>query len=139
VARSVNCRWKTSDKVLLPNVRFGVIVAVLMNRLPAQFSSKLRQLFCLRFKRRLRSLLAKNYTPAEAFGPAWEQTLDAVALNDTEQAQAYWELIGWAGSGKLFTVSNTPDGAKPEPERSWTAPNSCTHRRYSLKSVRLHR
>ncbi len=58
----------------------------------------------MRFKRRMRELLAHHHSAAEAFGPTWEETLDEVSLDDVEQAQVYRELIDWAGSEELFTV-----------------------------------
>ncbi len=77
-----------------------------MNRLLAQNGCKSQELFCLRFKRRLRELLELDYSAAEAFGPAWEETLDEVALPDSFQGQVYWQLIDWAGRLELFTEAN---------------------------------
>ena len=50
-------------------------------------------------------LLAEHDSPAEAFGPAWEATLDEVPLPDVEQGKIYWQLIDWARSDELFTTS----------------------------------
>ena len=59
--------------------------------------------FMLRFKKRMCQMLAEYDSPAEAFGPAWEATLDEVPVPDVEQGKIYWQLIDWARSGELFT------------------------------------
>jgi len=62
-----------------------------------------QQAFCLRFKRRIRELLALDHSAAESFGVVWERTLDEVSLDDDGQAEIYWELIEWAGAEQLST------------------------------------
>jgi len=62
-----------------------------------------QQAFCLRFKRRIRELLALGHSAAESFGIVWERTLDALPLDDDGQAEIYWELIEWAGAEQLST------------------------------------
>jgi hypothetical protein len=61
------------------------------------------QQFRLRFKKRLRQLLDCYGTRAEAFGPAWEATLQEVPLSEAKQVEVYWQLIDWARSEELFT------------------------------------
>lgn len=71
--------------------------------------SPCKELFLTRFKQRLGELMANHYSPARGFGPAWEQTLSTVPLNEQDQGSAYWELITWVHAGKLFT---TPSGSE---------------------------
>ncbi len=102
----MNCRWKAFNNVLLLNSEFGVMVALLMNGPNDSKSCKSQRVFCLRFKRRMQDLLASYGSAAEAFGPAWEETLEEVGLEDDEQGPVYRELITWAGDAELFTGAN---------------------------------
>jgi len=61
------------------------------------------QQFRLRFKKRLRQLLDSYGTRAEAFGPAWEATLQEIPLSEAKQLYVYWQLIDWARTEELFT------------------------------------
>ena len=87
-----------------------------MNRLRTENGCNWTEVFCMRFKRRMNDLLGRHQSAAEAFGPAWEETLDEVSLNDTEQARVYWHLIAWAGSVELLLV-----------KRSLSIPGETTH------------
>jgi hypothetical protein len=80
-----------------------------MNRNWGGNGCKPQQRFCLRFKRRMRELLAQGHSAADSFGRVWERTLEAVPLEDSDQARIYWELIEWAGSAELFTDRGTQD------------------------------
>ena len=60
--------------------------------------------FRLRFELHLRELYAKRrYPVAIGFGPAWEQAMEDVPLQDEDQPSVYWQLINWAKQAKLFT------------------------------------
>jgi len=111
--------------VSLLNRWLGVILSFLMNSRFAGIDCKSQQLFCSRFKRRMRELLARHQPAAEAFGPVWEETLDEVSLNDAEQAQVYWELIAWAGNVELLLVktrlSIPGETTRPPPDREAAA------------------
>ncbi len=77
-----------------------------MNRHCGGIGCKSQRAFRLRFKKRLRDLLARHQTPAEGFGPAWEATLQEVPLADEQQGEVYWQLIDWARSDELFTPAS---------------------------------
>lgn len=48
------------------------------------------------FMRSLNSCIRRNFSVAECFGTIWQETLDAIALTDLEQAEVYPELLEWA-------------------------------------------
>ena len=75
-----------------------------MNRHAGGCGRKSQERFRLRFEERLRQLLASHRSAAEAFGPAWEDTIEAVPLDEDDQAGIYWQLIRWASSEELFTA-----------------------------------
>jgi len=56
-------------------LRLGVTFVLLMNRHCGGIGCKSQELFCLRFKRRMKELLSRYHATAEAFGPSWEETL----------------------------------------------------------------
>ena len=74
-----------------------------MNRHCGGIDCNLQERFRLGFQRRLRLALARHYSAAEGFGPAWEETLNEVPLADADQPKVYWDLINWARSDELFT------------------------------------
>ncbi len=61
--------------------------------------------FRLRFQKRFRELLQRDLPAAESFGPAWEAAIDAVPLEEDDQAEVYRELINWARAQYLFTAA----------------------------------
>jgi hypothetical protein len=64
---------------------------------------KSQERFILCFQKRMRGYGSRQLSAAEAFGRAWEQTLEEVPLSDLDQAHLYRQLIEWARSGDLFT------------------------------------
>ena len=101
---AVNCRWTTFHNLSLSKLSGWIIVGLPMNRPSGGFGCKSQERFRLRFQRRLREALARQQSAASGFGPAWEQTLEEVPLEEADQAQVYWELIRWAASDELFTA-----------------------------------
>ncbi len=52
--------------------------------------------FLRQFQRNLLDHVARYSSIAESFGVVWEQTLEAVPLDQRMQGQLYRELIAWA-------------------------------------------
>jgi hypothetical protein len=62
----------------------------------ADLRTQSRTRFCWVFKRKFRQLLFQHGSAAEGFGAVWQETLDQVPLQEHDQCEVYWELIGWA-------------------------------------------
>jgi len=75
---------------------------------------KSQQQFSLRFKTRLQQLLQRYHSAAEAFGPAWEDTVDEVPLPEVEQGEVYRQLIDWAKGYDLFTTRRCELRGRPQ-------------------------
>ena len=76
-----------------------------MNRQCGGNGCKSQEAFRVQFQRRLRERLNWGYTLAEGFGPAWENALEQVPLEDEEQGLAYRQLIEWARTDALLASS----------------------------------
>ena len=57
---------------------------------------RVQEAFRTQFKRTLRLKLRQGFSVERSFGRVWEQTQEAVNLDEAEQSLLFGELIAWA-------------------------------------------
>jgi hypothetical protein len=98
----VNFRWIIFNKLGLLSLNSAFMLRRRMSAGEAN-SGPQKDRFRLQFQRALREHLARAHAGPEAFRVIWERTLEQVSLDETEQADLYWELIQWSASYDSFT------------------------------------